>query len=392
VGEAVVTVRLILLTAWTVIGTGTLLFMWRRHSTVMKASERLHPVFRRSIPLPSPVRIVARIRSAADGSRHWVRRRVAQPSPPWQESAPFALAGAPCGFVASWHAPDEAPGVVRGAIDRLLGEAPGEDAHLSLWLVARDATGAPWTVVQEVRAPDTLVRNAWTASVDGVMGLGDLGGSGRLDAYHAAHRLAESRHQATLGTVTFVAWGRDHHPDLSRTTLVGFAETSLSMEQLRDRIALDKEGSSLAHLVALTPAGVTEALGWGQPHRWFGSGIVGLMDLLERFHPGTWLDVDRDLRRRWQVRRMFGRLEAEVERARLAVKLAPVGEDGRRSIDLGVYGEWSPDEPLAGPLVERLQSILQEERPDAAANVIAGRWPGSFRYASQDEGVRQQVS
>jgi hypothetical protein len=254
------------------------------------------------IVLAKPVRAIA--------SRLFLRR------PPWRaEPGPLAFAGADLGFTVDGFVAGDTPRDLVDKISNAGGRYRSGEISVELWLVASDAQGQDWTIVQELRLPP-VGKAAWTSSIDGEMGFTDFDETGRPNPFRTAHRLAKTELDVPLVDIDLFGWGREQqHPVGTRETVVAVARTSVAAEKLSGFEYPESRDERRAHLVPVSLDGIAKSLGWGHPVNWRGGSVFGLLELLEVFQPGAWAALEERVAPRWYEKGMFARVERGTEKA-----------------------------------------------------------------------------
>lgn len=254
------------------------------------------------IVLAKPIRAIA--------SRLFLR------TPPWRvEPGPLAFAGSDLGFNVNGIVKSETPRDLVDKISRAGGRFESGEISVGLWLVASDAEGQDWTIVQELNLPPTG-RAAWTSSVDGELTFADFDETGRPNPFRAAHRLTKAELDVPLVDIDIMGWGREQQdPAGTRDTVVLLARTSVAAEKLSGFEYPESRDERRAHLVQVSLDGIAKSLGWGHPSNWRGGSVFGLLELLEVVQPGAWAALEELVGPRWYEKGMFARVERGTERA-----------------------------------------------------------------------------
>ncbi len=236
-------------------------------------------------------------------------------TPPWRaEPGPLAFAGVELGFNVEGFVAGETP---RQLVDKIAtpgGRFASGEFSLELWLVASDAQGQDWTIVQELDLPPAG-KTAWTSSVDGLLSFADFDETGRPNPFRATQRLAKEELDVPLVDIDILGWGREQqYPAGARDTVVAFVRTSLGAEKLSGFEYPSGRDERTAHLVPISLEGMAKSLGWGHPLSWRGGSVFGLLELLEITHPGAWTALEKSVALRWHEKGMFARVERGTER------------------------------------------------------------------------------
>jgi hypothetical protein len=253
--------------------------------------------------------------------KSWLRRLFVR-HPAWHKSTGrFSFAHHDLGLVVDARVGGATPREVVDMFDKSNASLSGAPIDLMLWVYAQGKDGQKWTLVQEVeRSHRSHGTSAWTSSIDGTLSIADLDAMGRPDPYRGAHRLAKEELDVPLTSINLIAWGKEFHSDGDREVVVGFAETSVSAEDLQEHRYVGR-GVRRAHLVPVASAGVTKALAWGHPTAWHGGAVYALAELVDEILPGSWRQLEPNVEPRWREKQIFARLErgtrAITERASL---------------------------------------------------------------------------
>jgi len=173
---------------------------------------------------------------------------------------------------------------------------PGQTVEMVLWIVAKDGTGQPWTLVQD-RFADPLP--SITASAVGMV-------PGVCDPYLEAQRLSLSETGLALVDVLVLGWGTDSSLDSRRDVIVVVGHTSVGAEKLGSH--LYEGGGRRSHLVELHPDSVSRSLGSVDARRWQAGAVRGLVGAMEVLYPGVGPLLEELVTEPWRNRRMFARL------------------------------------------------------------------------------------
>jgi len=173
---------------------------------------------------------------------------------------------------------------------------PGQTVEMVLWIVAKDGTGQPWTLVQD-RFADPLP--SITASAVGMV-------PAVCDPYLEAQRLSLSETGLALVDVLVLGWGTDSSLDTRRDVIVVVGHTSVGAEKLGSH--LYEGGGRRSHLVELHPDSVSRSLGSVDARRWQAGAVRGLVGALEVLYPGAGPLLEELVTEPWRNRRMFARL------------------------------------------------------------------------------------
>lgn len=184
------------------------------------------------------------------------------------------------------------------------------DLFVEAWLLASDASGTWWTVAQEVTESPTG-RSAWTSSIDGWLTVADFDRAGRPSPFRAIHRLVAAEFDVPVVNIDLVAWGREPTASGGRNVVSAIVTTDADI--LEHVAHADVLVEWRGHEVRLDPTGVAEALGRTRCSRWRGGAVVGLLESLERIHPGSWAGIERTVAARWRDKAMFARVERGTE-------------------------------------------------------------------------------
>jgi hypothetical protein len=208
----------------------------------------------------------------------------------------------------------EVVGLARGEspvplVDRIIGSGEQFDAadlFVEVWLVATDGSAMWQTVALEIIEPPAG-RSVWTSSIDGWLTVADFDDRGRPSPFRAIHRLVGAEFDVPVVDIDLVVWGREETTTGSRSVVTAFVTTDATKLEQVDH------GESLVdrrcHSVDLDPVGVADALGRAHSSHWRGGAVVGLLELLDRLHPGSWPEVERTVSARWREKAMFARIE-----------------------------------------------------------------------------------
>lgn len=237
-------------------------------------------------------------------------------TPPWRaEPGALAFAGADLGFRVDGFVGGETPRDLVDQISHAGGRFESGEISIELWLVASDAEGQDWTIVQELSLPPAG-KAAWTSSVDGELTFADFDAIGRPNPFRAAHRLAKAEWDVPLADIDIIGWGREQqYPVGTRDTVVVFARTSVAAETLSGFEYPGSRDERRAHLVPVNLDGIAKSMGWGHPSSWRGGSVFGLLELLETVQPGAWAALEERVGPRWYEKGMFARLERGTEKA-----------------------------------------------------------------------------
>ena len=183
---------------------------------------------------------------------------------------------------------------------------PGQNVEMVLWIVAKDGTGQPWTLVQDrFAAPLPSI----TASAVGEV-------PGACDPYLEAQRLSLAETGLALVDVVVLGWGTDSSLDARRDVIVVVGHTNVGAEKLGSHIY--EGGGRRSHLVELHPDSVCRSLGSVDARRWQAGAVRGLVRTMEVLYPGTGPLLEEMVEEPWRSRRMFARLgrltDGEVDR------------------------------------------------------------------------------
>lgn len=225
----------------------------------------------------------------------WSHLIMRQPS--WRVGPTMRFAGDDLGFTVSGRSASGSPSAVITAVATTDRTAPDHPTVLEIWLVAGDAAGSDWTIVSG--RPD---RTIWSSSVEGPTVPADGN-----DPYRAAHRLINREWAVPVTAIDVVVRGSEVVPDGRRDVVVVVARTSLSLEEFT-ALAHQDPGRT-AQPVPVSPKGVADALGWGDPVSWRGGAVYGLLEVLEQNEPGSWTELEGRVRARWHDKAMFARVE-----------------------------------------------------------------------------------
>lgn len=173
---------------------------------------------------------------------------------------------------------------------------PEQTVEMVLWIVAKDGTGHPWTVVQDrFAAPLPSI----TASAVGEV-------PGACDPYLEAQRLSLSETGLALVDVLVLGWGTDSSLDARRDVILVVGHTSMGAEKLGSHIY--EGGGRRSHLVEMHPDSVCRSLGGVDARRWQAAAVRGLVDTMEVLYPRTGPLLEEMVEEPWRSRRMFARL------------------------------------------------------------------------------------
>lgn len=173
---------------------------------------------------------------------------------------------------------------------------PGETVELVLWVVARDGTGQPWTLVQDrFGGPVPSV----TASAVGMV-------AGACDPYLEAQRLSLSEIGLALSDVIVIGWGTDRSLDAARDTIIVVGQTTVGAEELGS-VAYPGDNRR-SHLVELHPDSVARSLTSVDARRWQAAAVRGLVRCIEMLYPGSGPLLGELVADPWRNKRMFTRL------------------------------------------------------------------------------------
>lgn len=173
---------------------------------------------------------------------------------------------------------------------------PGQTVEMVLWIVAKDGTGQPWTLVQDRFAASLP---SITASAVGEV-------PGACDPYLEAQRLALSETGLALVDVLVLGWGTDSSLDARRDVIVVVGHTSVGAEKLGSHIY--EGGRRRSHLVELHPNSVCRSLGSVDARRWQAAAVRGLVQTMEVLYPGAGPLLEEMVEEPWRSRRIFARL------------------------------------------------------------------------------------
>lgn len=225
----------------------------------------------------------------------WSHLIMRQPS--WRVGPTMRFAGSDLGFSVSGRPTSSPPSTAVRGLATPDPTAPDHPTVLEIWLVAGDPAGSDWTIVSG--RPD---RTIWSSSVEEPIVPADGN-----DPYRAAHRLIGREWAVPITEIDVVARGSEVVPDGRRDVVVAVARTSLSIEEFT-ALAYEDPGRT-AQPVPVSPKGVADALGWGDPVSWRGGAVYGLLELLEQNEPGSWTALEGRVRARWHDKAMFARVE-----------------------------------------------------------------------------------
>jgi hypothetical protein len=173
---------------------------------------------------------------------------------------------------------------------------PDQTVEMVLWIVAKDGTGQPWTLVQDrFGAPLASI----TASAVGEV-------PGACDPYLEAQRLSLSETGLALVDVLVLGWGTDSSLDLRRDVIVVVGHTGVGAEKLGSHIY--EGGGRRSHLIELHPDSVCRSLGSVDARRWQAGAVRGLVQTMEVLYPGAGPLLEEMVEEPWRSRRMFARL------------------------------------------------------------------------------------
>ncbi len=186
------------------------------------------------------------------------------------------------------------------------------DVFLEVWLVASDEDGREWTVAQEITEPQARW-STWTSSIDGWLTLADLDEAGRPNPFRSIHRLIEAEFGIAVAHIELRAWGREQTRSGDRSVVVAMAVAAAHAEKLEILEFSDSLADRRAHVVRLDPDGVAGILGGVHADQWRGGAVVGLLEALDRSHPGSWAAVEHRVSAQWREKAMFARVERGTE-------------------------------------------------------------------------------
>ena len=180
---------------------------------------------------------------------------------------------------------------------------PGQAVEMVLWIIAKDGTGKPWTLVQD-RFGDPVPSITATA-------VGNVPGA--CDPYLEAQRLSLSETGLALADVVVVGWGADSSLDTSRDTILVIGQTNASADELGTHAYGDPNRRS--HLVEVHPDSLARSLGSVDARRWQAAAVRGAARCMELLYPGSGPLLEELVTDPWRNRRMFSRLGRLTERA-----------------------------------------------------------------------------
>ena len=178
----------------------------------------------------------------------------------------------------------------------------GQTVEMVLWIIAKDGTGKPWTLVQD-RFGDPVP--SVTASAVGEV-------PGACDPYLEAQRLSLAETGMALADVVVVGWGTDASLDARRDVILVIGQTNASAEELGSHGYRDPNRRS--HLVEIHPDSLARSLGSVDARRWQAAAVRGAASCLELLYPGSVPLLEELVRELWRNRRMFSRLGRLTER------------------------------------------------------------------------------
>jgi len=178
----------------------------------------------------------------------------------------------------------------------------GQTVEMVLWVIAKDGTGRPWTLVQD-RFGDAVP--SVTASAVGVV-------PGACDPYLEAQRLSLAETGLALADVIVVGWGTDTSLDARRDTILVIGQTNAGAEELGTHAYGDPGRRS--HLVEMHPDSLARSLSSVDARRWQAAAVRGAARCLALLYPGSGPLLEELVTDPWRNRRMFGRLGRLTER------------------------------------------------------------------------------
>lgn len=177
-----------------------------------------------------------------------------------------------------------------------------QSVEMVLWIIAKDGTGKPWTLVQD-RFGDPIP--SVTASAVGEV-------PGACDPYLEAQRLSLAEIGMALADVVVIGWGTDTSLDTRRDTIIVIGQTNASAEELGTHGYGDSDRRS--HLVEMHPDSLARSLGSVDARRWQAAAVRGAARCLELLYPGSGPLLEELVTEPWRNRRMFSRLGRLTER------------------------------------------------------------------------------